>query len=345
MLSRTSRSASSSTRPGYRFESDERARVYLTNALEPPGDGQLTLDFLPALAQEAAAVNEVKRRQRFTVVIGNPPYSNFGQLNRIPFILALIHDYKRDLREKKINLDDDFIKFVRFSAWTLNAAGTGIHGMITNNVYLDGLTHRQMRRNLLESFPLIRILNLHGSLKKKEKAPNGAVDENVFDITVGVAIAVLVHTPRTEESQVSYCDLWGSLGSKMQHLVEGPRSLTWIHLTPARDRFLLIPQDATTNREYQSWWSIRDLFLVWQNGLKTDRDELFFDLSRRPSASGCGSSSRQPWIRTSGKGFGLLHRRAMTSKRVVCRQTTQIETSGDACTGRWICDGSTMIRR
>ena len=88
---------------GYRFESDERARVYLTNALEPPGDGQLTLDFLPALAQEAAAVNEVKRRQRFTVVIGNPPYSNFGQLNRIPFILALIHDYKRDLREKKIN--------------------------------------------------------------------------------------------------------------------------------------------------------------------------------------------------------------------------------------------------
>ena len=265
---------------GYGFESDERAKVYLTNALEPPSDGQLTLDFLPALAQEAAAVNEVKRRQRFTVVIGNPPYSNFGQLNRIPFILSLIHDYKRDLREKKINLDDDFIKFVRFSAWTLNAAGTGIHGMITNNAYLDGLTHHQMRRNLLESFPLIHILNLHGSLKKKEKAPNGGVDENVFDITVGVAIAVLAHTPRTEESQVSYCDLWGSLGSKMQHLVEGPRSLAWIQLTPARDRFLLIPQDATTNREYQSWWSIRDLFLVWQNGLKTDRDELFFDFEQ-----------------------------------------------------------------
>ena len=37
---------------GYRFESDERARVYLTNALEPPGDGQLTLDFLPALAHQ-----------------------------------------------------------------------------------------------------------------------------------------------------------------------------------------------------------------------------------------------------------------------------------------------------
>ena len=46
---------------GYRFESDERARVYLTNALEPPGDGQLALDFLTALAHEAEAVNEIKR--------------------------------------------------------------------------------------------------------------------------------------------------------------------------------------------------------------------------------------------------------------------------------------------
>ena len=59
---------------GYRFESDERARVYLTNALEPAGDEQLMLDLLPALAHEAKAVNEIKRKRRFTVVIGNPPY-------------------------------------------------------------------------------------------------------------------------------------------------------------------------------------------------------------------------------------------------------------------------------
>ena len=60
---------------GYRFESDQRALVYLTNALEPPGDGQFTLDFLPALAHEAEAVNEIKRKQRFTAIVGNPPYA------------------------------------------------------------------------------------------------------------------------------------------------------------------------------------------------------------------------------------------------------------------------------
>ena len=56
---------------GYRFESDERARVYLTNALEPAQDFSGTLEFaIPALAHEAEAVNAIKRDQRFTVVIG-----------------------------------------------------------------------------------------------------------------------------------------------------------------------------------------------------------------------------------------------------------------------------------
>jgi hypothetical protein len=93
---------------GYRFGTEERARIYLTNALEPWAK-QLPLVGFDALAHEAAAVNEIKRHNRFTVVIGNPPYSNFGQLNRIPFILGLLEDYKRGLVEKKINLDDDFI--------------------------------------------------------------------------------------------------------------------------------------------------------------------------------------------------------------------------------------------
>src|SRR5205814_8651808 len=62
---------------GYHFGSDERARIYLTNSLEPASDvGQMKLaHILPALAHEARVVNQTKRKQRFTVVIGNPPYS------------------------------------------------------------------------------------------------------------------------------------------------------------------------------------------------------------------------------------------------------------------------------
>ena len=79
---------------GYRFQSDERARIFLTNALEPAGSKQMTLDFLPALALEAHAVNKVKNRQRFTVVIGNPPYSGHSA-NKGEWIRGLLRGSAR----------------------------------------------------------------------------------------------------------------------------------------------------------------------------------------------------------------------------------------------------------
>src|SRR5208282_3995851 len=75
---------------GYQFGSGERARIYLTNALEPPQDFSDTFEQMaPALAHEAKAVNDVKRHQRFTVVIGNPPYSGISA-NMSPWIDGLL---------------------------------------------------------------------------------------------------------------------------------------------------------------------------------------------------------------------------------------------------------------
>ena len=267
---------------GYHFGSDERARIYLTNALEPASDiGQQTLsEMFPALAHEAQAVNEIKQKQRFTVVIGNPPYSNFGQLNKNLFILGLLEDYKRGLVDKKINLDDDFIKFVRFSEAQLNTAGVGIHGMITNNAYLDGLTHRRMRQRLQQSFPLVRVVNLHGSSKKKEKAPDGGPDENIFDITVGVAIGILCRSPEAKAAAVAYADCWGSRKTKTKQLTGAGTPIHWLTLNPLPENSFFVPKDFSSAEEYRSGWSISDAFAVWQNGLKTDRDELFFDFEK-----------------------------------------------------------------
>lgn len=264
---------------GYRFGAEERARIYLTNALEP-WVKQLPLIGFAALAHEAAAVNEIKRHKRFTVVIGNPPYSNFGQLNKSPFILGLLEDYKGGLEDKKINLDDDFIKFVRFSESQLGMAGVGVHGMITNNAYLDGLTHRRMRQRLQESFPLLRVVNLHGSSKKKEKAPDGKPDENVFDITVGVAIGLFCRAPDAKVAALTYADCWGSREAKTKQLTGEGRSIRWLMLNPQPRNFFFVPKDFSSEEEYRSGWSVSDAFAVWQNGLKTDRDELFFDFEK-----------------------------------------------------------------
>lgn len=270
----------------YEPQGNERVNIFLTNTLEDLEHTASQLGPLRALSDEANSAFEVKRRRPVLVVLGNPPYSNFGQQNKNPWILNLLEDYKRGLNERKLNLNDDFIKFVRWAQWRIEQTGSGIIGYITNNVYLDGLTHRRMRECLLETFDEIYIVNLHGSAKKQETTPDGGKDDNVFDITVGVAIALFVKLPGAKKAKglatVRHADLWGERQSKYDwldaHHVEDTR---WKRLSPESPDFYFVPKDFSARKEYNRGWSLPDMFPVANNGLKTDRDDLFFDFDRR----------------------------------------------------------------
>jgi len=96
---------------GYRFGSDERVHIYLTNSLEPPSNatGQKEFDeWFPALAHEAKAVNAVKSKKRFTVVVGNPPYM-FGGNEGIG--IADKNYFKNSFipKSRKLKLKNNFI--------------------------------------------------------------------------------------------------------------------------------------------------------------------------------------------------------------------------------------------
>lgn len=267
---------------GYRFGSDERACVYLTNALEPASDASYSqVDALSeALAHEAEAVNAVKRCTRFTAVVGNPPYSNFGQLNKIPFIIELLDDFKRGLNEKKINLDDDFIKFVRLSQHLIQSSGAGVIGMITNHVYLDGITHRVMRHALIETFSHLDFLDLHGSAQKKETAPNGSKEENVFDIKQGVSIAVLSRLPGQRRS-IRVGDLFGTRRSKYAALLKGTSlSSDLVAISPTAPSFLFRVENNRRRGEYEAWMSIPQVMPFFNSGLQTKRDKLTLHFGR-----------------------------------------------------------------
>ncbi|MDP2070905.1 type ISP restriction/modification enzyme [Methylotenera sp.] len=177
----------------------ERLRIYLTNSLEEHDADTGTL-FASWLSTEANEANHIKRDAPVMVVMGNPPYS-VSSSNKSDWIQNLLVDYKKDLNERNIQpLSDDYIKFIRFGQHFVDKNGEGILAYISNNSFIDGLIHRQMRKSLLESFDEIYILDLHGNSKKQETAPDGSKDENVFDIMQGVSINIFVKTGTSSKS-------------------------------------------------------------------------------------------------------------------------------------------------
>ncbi|MBU4205156.1 hypothetical protein KKH26_03225 [Patescibacteria group bacterium] len=93
-----------------------RLGIYLTNSLEQSEAQQnlLSFGFAESIAEEAREADKIKSEIPIMVIIGNPPYSISSQ-NKGKWILKLIKDYKAGLGERKINLDDDYIKFIRFA--------------------------------------------------------------------------------------------------------------------------------------------------------------------------------------------------------------------------------------
>jgi len=272
---------------GYTFNADERVHVYLTNSLEPATDSlpkRVFEQWAPALAHEAIVVNEVKRNKRFTVIIGNPPYSNYGQLNKIPFILELLEDYKSGLNEKKINIDDDYIKFVKLAQYSISQTGTGVWGFITNNSFFDGLTHRVMRKSLLRTFNQIRVFDLHGNLLAQEKTSDGLRDENVFDIQQGVGITIgkCGLSRYNGAANIMHASLLGTRDYKYSALLNlslVSQKFNDLAVTDT-DYLFFTPKIRSGTEEYDDYLSIRDIFNVVSYGIQTKQDALFISFDR-----------------------------------------------------------------
>ena len=281
---------------GYRFSSEERAKVYLTNALEPSQDFSSLMDFaVPALADEAKAVNRVKAEQRFTVVIGNPPYSG-PSANKGEWIRGLLRGQDGDsdfesyfevdgepLEERNPKwLNDDYVKFLRLAQFQIERTRHGVIGYITNHSYLDNPTFRGMRQSLMNSFGELHLLDLHGNSKKRERTPEGDKDENVFDIQQGVAVCLYVEPVDGSDNltTVFHANLWGERdagpdGGKYGWLSDdNVTSTPWAELHPTSPRYLFVPRDETLTEEYEAGWGMTDIFPVNSVGIVTARDKL-----------------------------------------------------------------------
>jgi len=252
-----------------------RVSVYLTNSLEEYHPDMDTL-FASWLSREANEASRIKKDMPIMVAFGNPPYS-VSSSNRGQWIQSLIEDYKKGLNERKINLDDDYIKFIRYAEHYIEETGYGIMAMITNNSFLDGVTHRQMRKHLLETFDYIYFYDLHGSTKKKETAPDGTVDQNVFDIQQGVCISIFIKNGSTESKHADayHFDSYGKRDDKYRRLLEQSFETTPFEKLELKEPYyFFVPINYESGNEYQEGIKITDLMPIYTSGVETQRDKI-----------------------------------------------------------------------
>lgn len=269
------------TKNGFEFKNSDWLRIYLTNTLEFHRKETTGFPgvFEKVLVTEQKNALEVKNKTPILVVIGNPPYSVSSQ-NYVdpetPFG-KFYESYKENVRKEERNiqpLSDDYIKFLAFAHWKVKQAEKGIVAMITNNSYLDGIIHRDMRQKLLEDFDLIYILNLHGDAKRPKTTKDGKKDENVFDIRQGVTIGIFVKPERAAKKQVFYQELIGQREEKYRFLDNHNVSDTkWIKLTPEEPYWFFVPKKFEEEEKYKSFHSVKNIFDKYTRGVVTSRDD------------------------------------------------------------------------
>lgn len=266
---------------GFHTDTNQRFRIYLTNSLEKHHRDTGTI-WANWLSDEANEANKVKRDTPVMVVMGNPPYSG-ESANKGKWIMSLMEDYKKEpggkvkLKERNSKwINDDYVKFIRYGQHFIEKNGIGVLAYINPHGFLDNPTFRGMRWNLLKTYDKIYTIDLHGNAKKKETAPDGSADENVFDIMQGVSINLFIKTGKkkpTELGKVFHYDLYGKREFKYNWLIENSlKTIEFKELPNKAPMYFMVEKDFEKEEEYNKGVSVVELFPVNSVGIVTARD-------------------------------------------------------------------------
>jgi hypothetical protein len=287
---------------GAPLSGNDRAGVFLTNALTgwvPERHPQSVI--FEEFRREREDSEHIKQQDTILVILGNPPYNGYAGIASIDEERDLTTAYREPLpglaAPQGQGLNDLYVRFFRIAERRImgdatvhgNSDGCGIVSFISNNAWLDGLSHVSMRGRYLQTFQSIYIDNLNGDAYRTGKTtPEGEPDPSAFStpqnregIQVGTAIATLVRSSSHQaEAEIHLRDLWGTgklaqLGSESRHEVE-----------PAYDPLTPAPAlgnpfaNRTYSADYTSWPRLPELFPTSFSGLKTSRDALVIDVDR-----------------------------------------------------------------
>lgn len=289
---------------GYRFESPAPVEFHVANTLAGPSSSP---PLLPPQWQDVwQRAEEVRYVHPATVLVGNPPFSGISE-NRGRWMKRLLrgqwphaggsasyyHIDGQPLKERKVWIQDDYVKFLRYAHWSVVRSGGGAIGFVTNHGYLDNASFRAMRHQLLQDFSQIDIVDLHGNRRRGEQQMQGTIDENVFAIDAGISVGLFTRSTRPRASRVRFAETWGRRSVKLRHISELEDD-DWRVVQPAAPHFLLRPADDDQCPAYQAGIRLPDampasctaavtardrLVVAWTEKMLEERLERFCDLS------------------------------------------------------------------
>lgn len=253
---------------------------------------QLALPEFPALKGEAEAAAIVKHEAKILVVLGNPPYRGPAGVAEdeereliAPYYVGVAERFGIQVR----GINDLYVRFFRLAERQIaEATGRGIISYITNNSWLDGLSHPIMREHMLNIFDRIWIDNLNGGgFFKGSRGPDGKPDRSAFEyigrsditgITVPTAITTMVKRGSSiQHPQVYYRSLWGQGHEKRKQLANdallASADLQAVYQpisSSEKVRFILLPSN--TEEAYITWPLLPEVFPTSYVGVKTSRD-------------------------------------------------------------------------
>ena len=209
-------------------------RILLTDALEHrPIQGQFGT-MLDPIAAEGKRAADLKESERFTVVIGNPPYdreqrdfsnaekrkggvARYGSPGIPPLILAVTEPMRLAGRGRSlVNVYNDYIYFWCWAVWQASQlpSGPGIVAFVTASSFLDGKSMGGVRQMLREAFDEIRVVDIGG------EGRGSRTEKNIFDIQTPVTITVGIRSveQKTHQCAVYYRRISGSRNAKLVQL-------------------------------------------------------------------------------------------------------------------------------
>ncbi|MFH1795077.1 MAG: type ISP restriction/modification enzyme [Pseudomonadota bacterium] len=255
-------------------------------------------DLFGAMSEENVARVKRQNAKKISVIIGNPPYNawqeNFNNRNpnrayrKIDERIAETY-VRKGTAQNKNSVYDMYTRFFRWASDRLH--DDGVLALITNRNFIEKAAFDGFRRSVADEFNEIYLVDLGGDVRANPKI--SGTKHNVFGIQTGVTISLLVKRKGQKGCKIFYVRrpefdtaddklnfLANTAASKIAwQRIEADSKAVWLDQTE-NDWDSFIPLASKSAKANKTGAKNQAIFRLFSSGLKTQRDEWVYDVSR-----------------------------------------------------------------